>query len=555
MHDAQHGRDVVRRARGTIFAVLGLSIAVAADADGPVPAVQQSATRIEADVRFLADDLLEGREAGTRGHELAALYVATQYRQMGVQPAGDDGTYFQTVPMLRGTRLRDGAKLVITRDGASSELAFQEDFLPSATYDAEACAVKSAPMVFVGQAVHAPELQHDDFVGADVRGKVAVILRNAPARLPTDQRAFHADWDQKAAALEARGAVGVVVLSDPISEGKRAWEVGVAGWQRPGMRVLDPNGRPLETYPGLACVANVRASRADAFLAGSPYDAAAVFDMLERGELRSFDLKGTVTLASRTKLERVTTRNVVGRVAAPANPHAGEHVVLTAHLDHLGTGAPRDGDAIYNGAQDNAVGVAAMLETGRMLQATATRLKRSLLLVALTAEEKGLLGAQYFAARPTVPGASIVANINMDQPMAIGEVSDVIAIGIEHSTLGSVVREAAAAAGFAVTPDPFADEVLFIRSDQYPFVRAGVPAVSLMNGIKRKDGADGLAALLAFMADRYHLPNDDLRQPIDWLGGARLATVIHDIAFTVATRPERPHWNPGDFFGERFGPR
>jgi len=531
---------------------MGVCAAETPAAPGDSPDLSESATRIEADVRFLADDLLEGREAGTRGFDLAALYVAARYRMMGLQPAGDGGTYFQAVPMLRGTRLREDARFAITRGGETSELIFQQDYLPDQTYDADSCRIDSAPMAFVGQAVDAPELGHSDFTGVDLRGKVAVVLRNAPSRFPNDQRAFHADWEQKAAALARRGAVGAVVLNDPVVEQSRPWDRGAAGWQRPGMRVLDPDGKPLDTHPALRCVAYVRADRAAMLFAASPFDAKTVFDMFQRGTLRPFDLEGTITLAARTKLERVTSHNVVGRIDAAPNLLDDEHVVLTAHLDHLGVGAPRNGDAIYNGAQDNAVGTAVMLEAGGRLQADRGQLRRSVLLVATTAEEKGLLGAAYFASHPTVPRESIVANVNLDLPYTVADVSDVIPVGIEHSTLETLTQRAVAESGLTLTPDPIPEEVVFIRSDQYPFVKAGVPAVYLLAGIRRKDGTDGLQSLERYLSDTYHLPNDDLAQPIDWLGAARLAVVNHNIARAIATQPERPRWKPGDFFGTRF---
>ena len=487
-------------------AALVWSITSAAADWGAQADVTQSASRIEADVRFLADDLLEGREAGTRGHDLASLYVATQYRMMGLQPGGEHGSYFQTVPMLRGTRLREGARLAIVRNGETTELAFQDDFIPSQSYDTDSCSVTSAPMVFVAQAVHAPELEQDDFAGVDLRGKVAVVLANAPARFPNDQRAFYADWDEKARELAQRGAIGAMLLSDPVLEEKRAWEIVAAAWQRPGMRVVGADGRPIDSHPRLKCVARLRASRADAIFAGSPYDATAVFDMLAKDRLRPFNLTGTVTIASRTKLERVTSRNVVGSIAAAPNPLASEHVLLTAHLDHLGIGPSKNGDRIYNGAQDNAVGMAAMLEAGRLLVPHASTLRRSVLLVATTAEEKGLLGARYFAAHPTVPIDSIVANVNLDGPIVRAEVTDVIPIGMEHSTLDSVAREAVQMAGFGLTPDPTPEGVTFIRSDQYPFVRAGVPVIFLIAGIHRKDGADGLKDFHDYFRERITSP-------------------------------------------------
>ena len=227
--------------------------------------------------------------------------------------------------------------------------------------------------------------------------------------------------------------------------------------------------------------------------------------------------------------------------------------MLTAHLDHVGVGAPVDGDSIYNGAQDNAVGIAAMLEAGRLLMQDSAALQRSVLLVATTAEEKGLLGAQYFASHPTVPADSIVANVNLDMPTHIAEVTDLIPVGIEHSTLEPIARDAVSAAGLTLTPDPVPEEVLFVRSDQYRFVQQGVPAVYLRSGITRKDGVDGSHAFLEWMKKHYHRPSDDLNQPIDWAGAARLAIVNRNIARAVATQDERPAWKPGDFFGEKFG--
>jgi Zn-dependent M28 family amino/carboxypeptidase len=269
--------------------------------------------------------------------------------------------------------------------------------------------------------------------------------------------------------------------------------------------------------------------------------------------LRAFELGAEATLATRARLDRIESRNVIGRLPGGDARLAGEHVVFTAHLDHLGIGAPHGGDSIYNGAQDNAVGVATMLETARLLAAGGKRPKRSMLFLALTAEEKGLLGAFHFAAQPTVPRESLVANVNMDMPLLIGEVSDVVPVGIEHSTLEAVAQRAVAEAGLTLTPDPLPEEVVFVRSDQYPFVRQGVPAIYLKSGVTLRDGGDGLAMVKDFRSHRYHLPNDDLGQPMHWPAAAQLAHVNYRIALAIGNDPVRPAWKPGDFFGEKFG--
>lgn len=546
------GRRALPIATLAICAAVGMPPGARAESPPSPEQLAPSAARIEADVRFLADDLLEGREAGTRGYDLAALYIATRYRQLGLEPAGDAGTYFQRVPMLRGVREREGARFAITRDGHTTEFAFEKDFLPGINFTQGAAEV-TAPLVFVGQAVRAAELQHDDLAGVDVKGKIVVLLSNAPARFPADQRAFYASGSEKLRELERLGAVGAIFLDDPVNDRKRPWALDAPNWRRPGMRRLDPQGRPVDDFPGLAARVSCSVQLAEAIFAGSPHTAAEVFAMLEAGQLRSFDLAGKATLTTRATLERVESHNVVARLPGSDAALSAEHVVFTAHLDHVGIGAPHAGDSIYNGAQDNAVGVATMLEAAQLLVAGPVRPKRSSLFIALTAEEKGLLGAFHFAAQPTVPSASLVANVNMDMPLLLTEVTDVIPIGIEHSTLEAVARRAVAEAGLTLTPDPFPEEVVFVRSDQYAFVRQGVPAVYLNSGVKPRDGSDGSKLFTEWLSHHYHLPSDDLARPIPWQGAARLAYVNYRIGLAIGNDLERPAWKPGDFFGRKFG--
>lgn len=525
-----------------------------AGAQIPDTVLATSATNIEADVRFLGDDLLEGREAGTRGFDLAALYVATQYRLIGLEPAGDDGSFFQSVPLVRGVREKEGAGFALTRGGDTLEFAFEDEYLPEVNFSTGQDAI-SAAMVFVGQAVAAPHHDHDDFAGVDIRGKIAVVLNGAPASFPDAERAYYAHRIEKWRALEERGAIGMILLGDPEREAKRPWALDAPNWERPFMRRLDANGEPADDFPGLRVRVSASVDIAERLFSGSAHAAEAVFAMLESDQLVSFDLAGEATLSTRGTLDRLESSNVVGRLKGSDPELAAEHIVLTAHLDHVGFGAPVDGDTLYNGVQDNAMGTATMLETARLLAGSAESHARSFIFVALTAEEKGLLGAYHYAAMPTVPADSIVANVNMDMPVIIGDVTDVIPIGIEHSTLGDVTERAVAQAGVLLTPDPAPEEVVFVRSDQYPFVRAGVPAVYLKGGVKLRDGSDGEAIVKEFRAKRYHLPSDDLNQPLYWPAAGRLAFVNYRIGSLIANDPERPQWLPESFFGQTFGKR
>lgn len=512
------------------------------------------ARRIEADVRFLADDLLEGREAGTRGYDLASLYVAQRFRAIGLAPAGDDGTYFQRVPMLRGVVQAEGNGLAINRDGHSRALAFREQFLPSVNYN-QASAQVEAPAVFVGQGVYAPELQQDDFAGVEVKGKIAVMFNGAPARFDNDRRAFYSSSRTKAEELARRGAVGVVVVQTDDEEKTRPWARSASNWNRPGMRLRGADGKGIDTWPQLRVGAYVSATGADALLSANGRTAKDLFQDLRDGKLRAFDLPGTLQLSARTQITPVDSRNVVARIDGADAAKKAENVVFSAHLDHIGIGAPVNGDAIYNGALDNALGIAVMLEAANRLAHEATPTQRSLLFVAVTAEEKGLLGAEWFARNPTVPRESLVANVNMDMPMLLAPTSDVVPIGIEHSSLQGLVQQAAKEVGVDLSPDPMPEEVVFVRSDQYAFIRAGVPAVYLDGGYKDADGAGGNAKSIqeAFLRERYHQPGDDTNQPIRYADAARLALLNARIGRLIADAAQRPAWNAGDFFGERFG--
>jgi len=525
----------------------------------PAPwADDPAAQRIEADVRALADDAMEGRETGTAGYARASDHVARRFAEIGLEPAGDDGTFFQRVPLLQATLEREGAKFVVDRGGRSIELRFGDQFLPGPDVNAAQGAVEAAA-VFVGQAVHAPALGVDDFKGLDLRGKVAVLFGGAPARFDDDRRALHSSWREKLRQVAQRGAIGAVFVNTPRDEAGWPWAQRAANWARPAMRLRGDDGKGVDTFPQLRVVASVSAAAADLVFADGAQTAAQLFDAAEAGKLRGFALPGTITLASRSRIEPIESRNVVARLPGGDDALAAEHVVYSAHLDHIGIEASAKGDRINNGALDNALGVAIMLETAQQLSDAKQRPKRSQLFVATTAEEKGLLGAEWFATHPTVPAGSMVANINMDMPVLMAPTTDVVPIGVEHSTLQATLEAAAEEIGVGLSPDPFPEEAVFVRSDQYAFIRAGVPAVYLAGGVEPADedkARDPKVALRYFLRNCYHRPCDDAdTQPIQYGDAARMARLNARIGRLVGDAAERPRWNEGDFFGDMFGAR
>ncbi|QCO66662.1 M28 family peptidase [Luteimonas yindakuii] len=525
------------------------SAQLAEAADAAPASDDPAAQRIAADLRRLADDDMQGRETGSAGHDRAAAHVAAQFADAGLEPAGDDGGFFQSVPLLRAVPQADGARLAVTRGGRTIELRLGEHFLPWANFNAPSHQVE-APAVFVGHAIHAPDIGHDDFAGLELGGRIAVLLPGVPSGFDDEHRAYHSALQEKLAAIAARGAIGAVVVSTPESEARLPWARQRASWQNAAMRLRGEDGGAMDGFPTLQAVAAVGVAAADFVFADGERPAAELFDAARAGRLRGFELPGTLVLAGRTAIEQMSSRNVVARLPG-TDALAGEQVVHTAHLDHVGTGAAGEGDRIHNGALDNALGVSIMLEAARTLATAPTR--RSQLFVALTGEEQGLLGAQWFVARAGDAGMP-VANINIDMPVLLAPTTDIVAVGREHSSLGDALDAAAQELGVEVSADPFPEEVTFVRSDHYAFVRAGIPAIYLDGGIVSADGErDPKRALAYYLRNCYHQPCDDATQPIQYDDAARLARVSAALASRIGNDDARPRWRDGDFFGERFG--
>lgn len=509
--------------------------------------------RLRAHIAFLADDVLEGRETGTRGYELAAKYVATQYRLLGLKPGGTDGSFLQDVP-LRASRLAEGtASMTIVNDDGSTPLVWKDDFVMGGGALNRVDEVE-APLVFVGYGITAPEYDYDDYEGIDVAGKIVVVLSGAPPVFPTDQRAFYSKGKDKRA--NAHGAVGFISFRTLIDQKRSKWErVTLNAGKNVGMSWLQADGTPFGSYANMKGSALLSAAGAAKLFKGTDQTVDEVYAKAEASEVNSFDLSFRARLARASVLDDVTSPNVVAVLEGSDPVLRYEYVVVTAHLDHIGIRKSKTDDTIYNGAYDNATGTALLIETARALASMPDRAKRSIIFAAVTGEEKGLLGAGYFASNPTVPIDKIVANINLDMPLFMAPASDVIAFGAEHSSLAAFVAAAAGAEGLSLSPDPWPEQVIFVRSDHYRFVEAGVPAVFLWPGLGSADpDIDTTALKEDFMANTYHKPSDDMDVPFLNGEAERFARINMRIALDIANADSAPTWNAGDFFGTKFGP-
>jgi hypothetical protein len=511
-----------------------------------LPEVRPAA--LESHMRFLADDSLQGRGTGTTGYDLAARYVAERFSKLGLKPAGTDG-YMQPVAFRRA-RAVEGSSLMIDGPMGRRPLVLERDYVPLPDLLRPEAEV-SASMVLVGFGVTAPDRGYDDYRTVDARGKIVVYLTGAPPSLPPTQRAHYATNRIKFQNAIRHGAVGV--LSVRTRDQTFPWDRFVRQARAGTLSWLNPRGEPGEVFPDLRGIARLSESGAEAIFEGAPQSHADVLAAAEKGTPPAFDLPARAMIRTVTVHERLESPNVAGLLPGSDPRLRDEVVVFTAHLDHLGVGEPVQGDSIYNGALDNASGTAALLEVARGFTTLSKRPRRSVLFLVVTAEERGLLGSDYFASHPTVPIDKIVANVNLDGLAILYPLRQIVPMGAEHSTLDATVQRAANRMGIELGPDPFPEEVFFVRSDQYSFVRRGVPSVFLFMGLKSDSGVDAAAIFREWGRTRYHTPQDDLTQPMDLEAGARHAQLNFLVGLEIANADERPAWKSGDFFGRMFG--
>jgi hypothetical protein len=510
---------------------------------------------IRAHMAFLADDALEGRGTGSRGYELAAKYARAHFEVLGLRGGAEGGGYFQNVPLRRGEAVPRGCALVLKSPGGARVLRFEEDYT---FFDTQAGIERevTAPVVFAGFGITAPERGYDDYAGLDVKGKIVALLWNAPASFPDTIRAYYADDITKQEMAVAHGAVGLIGVRSPDDERRFDWPSVVRETHigSSSKRWVDEAGRPAGLLEPVRVQAVLNRSGAEALFAGETHPLAEVFAAAEKGKPPAFALAKTATIRRASRHSPVQSENVAAILDGSDPSLKDEYVIYTAHLDHIGIGPAVDGDAIYNGALDNAAGSAVVMEVARAFASLPRPPRRSVLFLLVTAEEAGLMGSDYFAEHPTVPLERIVADVNLDGGATFFPAKDVIAWGEEHSSLKPIVRAAAAGLGFEVSPDPFPEETIFIRSDQYSFVRKGIPSVFIDLGLQSLDPKiDGAAVIRNWLVTNYHSPKDDMAQPFHFDSSARLARLAFLLGHAVAMQDARPQWNPGDFFGEKFG--
>jgi len=532
------------------LAALLIGAAPPAQPPGPLPATVESGNRIRGHIEFLADDLLEGRDTGSRGYAVAAAYVASQFRALGLDPGGERGGWFQQVPLRTATHGGAEPQVVLIEGGRRIPLKFAIDAAvrPSVV---QRTRVLDTPLVFVGYGLDDARLGLTDYRGLDVRGKTVVALAGTPTGLPTEIAAHLGS--QKEAMAARQGAVGYIEVSRDSKAPRRTNGLNTFA-RRPTTDWVDSAGKAGSTPPGLVFDLRLSPGHAEHLFKGSPQSLAAVRRAAQKKNARpaGFPMASRIAINATSAWQDFTSPEVIGILPGTDPALRNEYVVLMGHLDHLGIkkDAKPGEDAIYNGALDNAAGVATMLEAARLFVESGQRPRRSVLFIANTGEEKGLLGADYFAAHPTVPIGKIVGVVDLDMPLPLYDFTDVTAFGAEHSTVAKAVADAGRAMGITVSPDPMPEESIFVRSDHYRFVLRGVPAILLMTG----HANGGKAVWNHYLGSVYHSTKDDLSQPINWVAAARYGELNYRIARTLADAPRRPLWYRGDYFGDTYAP-
>ncbi|HEX3684007.1 MAG TPA: M28 family peptidase [Bryobacteraceae bacterium] len=530
----------------TLFALMLASFITAAPS-ARAQDLHISGEKMRAHVKYLASDELEGRGVGTRGENLATQYIASQLQSEGLEPGGDNGTYFQRVPLI-GSATLPTATLTISGKDENVPLSFVKDWVgtafsqqPENDFDAEA--------VFVGHGISAPEFGWDDYKGLDVRGKVLVYFTNEPPS--TDPNFFggraltyYGRWTYKFEEATRRGAVAALIIHTTPTAGY-GWGVVSGSWsQEHPELMLKPGEHGLELAAWLSQDAGAK------LIASTGKTLDELLAMADQKSFRPIPLGVHIAGHIPVKLRQIESRNVIGRVSGADPQLKSQAVLFTAHWDHLGIGVAVNGDKIYNGAVDNATGCAMVLEMARVWAALPEKPKRSALFLFVTAEESGLLGSEYYGEHPEVPAGLTAADINFDAFYPFGKTRDVSVTGSERTTLWPIVERDAKRLNLAITPDAEPEQGHFYRSDHFSLARVGIPAFSISQGSDYlgKPADFGKTVFEEYNAKHYHQPSDEYHDDWDFGGIEQMAQFGLTLGLDFANTPKLPTWNPGDEF-------
>ena len=488
-------------------------------------------------VKILAADDMEGRETGSPGLQKAEAWLVEQLKRAGLEPAGTDG-YYQPVAFIQREIVEKESSLALVKDGKAEPLVLGEDAFFGTRVDL--ASELEAPLVFVGYGLVVPEKNYDDLQGADLKGKVVVIVMGSPTELPAPLAAHASSTSERWKALQQAGAIGIVAIPNPASMD--------IPWSRMSLNRTHPSmslaRAEFEETPGQKLSVVFNPAHADMLFTGSGHSWDEIAALAsQRKRIPQFPLTKSIRSKARMDKKEVVSSNVIAKLPGNDPTLKQQYVIMTAHIDHIGIGQPINGDAIYNGAMDNAAGSSALLDIAISLKRSA-KLQRSVLFAWVTAEEKGLLGSKYFAAKPTVPRKDIIADLNMDMFLPIVPLKVLTVYGLEESDLGDGARQVAEADGVRVQPDQEPQRNIFIRSDQYSFIKQGIPSLAIGVGFD----SSNKQVQKDWLTHRYHAPSDDLNQPKDLATAGKYETIMRDLVVKVADSPRKPEWKTDSFF-------
>ncbi len=495
-------------------------------------------------VKVLAADDMEGRETGSPGLRRAEEYIVEQLQMNGLEPAGADG-FYQNIGFESRQMVEQDSRLALTLKKQVEPLVLGEDAIFSTRVDLAPSV--EAPLVFAGYGLAVPERNYNDLSGLDLKDKVAVIVAGAPAEIPGALASHYQSAAERWRSFKRAGAIGLITILNPASM-DIPWSRISVNRNHPSMSLRD---REFNETEGQKLAVIFNPERAGKLFEQSGHEWSEILGLArEHKPLPRFPLAVGIRAKATVNKKPVESANVIARVTGSDPALKDEFVVLSAHIDHIGIGEPINGDRIYNGAMDNASGSAVLLDVASSIRKSEVKPKRSILFLFVTGEEKGLLGSRYFAAHPTIRPRSIIADINIDMFLPIVPLKVLTVYGLAESDLGEMVTRIAEQHGIKAQADPEPQRNSFIRSDQYNFIRSGIPAVAMKVGFE--PGSPEQQLFKDWLTQRYHAPSDDLNQPVNLVAAGKYEEIIRDLLLLAASEKQRPQWKADSFF-RRYG--